>query len=198
MLPLVLAAAAIVTFPNAEIVEPGTRVTVRIASDRPVNAALVRVSATGRIMRTVRRKTLRTGSFTVRIPAGGHALRVTAGRRHWQHRIEGVWSDCRPATTQTTTLHLKATTVQRGATLPYDFTNTAKGCVFTGASYRLERQAADGAWIAVPLPWVFPAIAYVVPPAGTKAKSAQIPADAEPGTFRLIDGGVAAPFAVTA
>ncbi|WP_028064379.1 immunoglobulin-like domain-containing protein [Solirubrobacter soli] len=197
MLPLILAAAAIVTFPKADVVNPGTRVTVRIASDQPVKATLVRVTTAGTVMRTIKRKTLRTGTFTVRIPAGRHALRVSAGRRHWQHRIDGVWTDCVQATAKTTALTLKAATVQRGGTLPYDFENTGKDCSFTGLSYRLERQAADGTWAAVPLPWVFPAVAFAVAPGGTRAKTARIPADVEPGRFRLIDG-VAAEFDVTA
>jgi len=196
-LPAAAHASVKVTFPSVDGVEPGTTVAVRIAADTPVRVALVKESASGRIVRTVERRTLRNGTFRVKIPYGRFSLRATAGGRHWQHDIDGTYTDCASATADATTLTLKASSVAPGGTLAYDFVNTGDDCSLTGAGYSLERQAADGGWARVPLPWVFAAIAYFVPPGGTLNKRATIPPDAEPGAYRLVDAGVAAPFTVT-
>jgi hypothetical protein len=196
-LPAAAQASVKITWPRPATVEAGTKVKVKIRSDRPVRVALVRESASGRIMRTLARRTLRTGTFTVAVPVGGHALRVTSGKRHSQHAIRGVYSHCVAATAQTTKLRLSATSVQRGGTLAYDLVNTGDRCVYTGFAYTFQRQAADGAWAPGPLPPPVPLIQVIVGPNEALAKSATVPADAEPGHYRLVDVGVAAEFDVT-
>jgi hypothetical protein len=187
-----------ITWPRAGGYEPGQRFQVKIASTGRVRVALVRESTSGKIIRTISRRTLRSGTFTAAMPEmGSYALRVTAGRRHWRHRLFAAYATCPPAKASNTALRLATTTVPRGGTLDYDLVNTGDGCSLTGASYGLERRLADGTWSHVPLPFVFPAIGYPVGPGKTFHKHARIPDDVEPGAYRLLDAGVAAPFEVT-
>lgn len=197
-LPAAAQASVKITWPRSDGYEPGKRFEVKIAATERVRIALVRESTSGKIMRTISRRSLRTGTFTAALPdVGLYALRVTAGKRRWHRRLVAMYAGCAPAQARNTALTLGAPTVPRGGTLAYDFVNTGDSCTLTGAGYSLERQAADGSWSRVPLPFVFPAIAYSVGPGKTLHKEARIPPDAEPGAYRLLDAGVAAPFAVT-
>ncbi|MDA0167315.1 hypothetical protein OM076_44050 [Solirubrobacter ginsenosidimutans] len=187
-----------ITWPGADGYEPGQRFEMKIASTERVRVALVRESTSGKIIRTISRRTLRSGTFIAAMPEmGSYSLRVTAGQRRWRHRLFANYANCPLAKASNTALRLAATSVSRGGTLDYDFVNTGKGCSLTGASYSLERQLADGTWTHVSLPWVFPAIGYPVGPGKTFHKRARVPDDAEPGAYRLLDAGVAAPFTVT-
>ena len=80
--PAHAAAPVKVTWPKTTNVQPGAKLTVKVASkQRRVQLAFVRVSPRA----TLARKTLRNGRFTVTVPAGAgvtYELRSTvAGRR---------------------------------------------------------------------------------------------------------------------
>lgn len=81
-----------ITWPLAKaetVLEPGTKLTVRIASKRRrAKVSFVRVNANGKALATVGRRTLRRGSFTVTVPnatpGARYALRLTvAGRKRF-------------------------------------------------------------------------------------------------------------------
>ena len=68
---------------------PGAKLVVRVSSPRRRSQlSLVRVDARGRALRTIARKTLRSGTFTAQIPAAmpgaRYALRLNvAGHKRW-------------------------------------------------------------------------------------------------------------------
>ena len=81
-----------ITWPLAKaetVLEPGTELTVRIASKRRrAKVSFVRVNASGKALAAVGRRTLRRGSFTVTVPnatpGARYALRLTvAGRKRF-------------------------------------------------------------------------------------------------------------------
>jgi hypothetical protein len=133
-------------------------------------------------------------------------LRATiAGRRYWGW-ISSVAPVSSPApspprpTTQlpcvpppaadlpgTAELHLEATTLTPGATLAFSVVNTGQRCVTAGAGYVWQLQQADGSWQMVLPAGIFPDYGVILPPGQSYAKTAQLPADAAPGTYRLSD-----------
>src|SRR3954469_408906 len=110
-----------ITWPRAGGYEPGQRFQTKIISTERVRVALVRESTRGRIIRTISSRTLRAGTFTAAMPEmGNYALRVTAGRRQWRHRLFAAYAKCPLATASTTALKLVAQTAAPGGTLDYD------------------------------------------------------------------------------
>jgi hypothetical protein len=225
-LPVATHASLKVTWPEQRTYAAGEELTVKVASDKAVPVALVRQSASGKVMRTIARRTLRKGTFTAAVPAAGrYSLRV-AQRGRTVTVVEPVaWPQASPtppptfptlpapptacvtATDMSAELRLSATTVQAGGTLPYTLVNTSAACAVTaGAPYEFEWRLTDGTWEAVQSKQVFATYAVFLPAGRTYAKQAQIPADFRPGSYRLLDsvsGGsgvvhVAAEFEVTA
>ncbi|HEY6890300.1 MAG TPA: hypothetical protein VI300_21025, partial [Solirubrobacter sp.] len=87
-LPAAAHASVRITWPRADGYEPGQRFAVKIASTERVRIALVRESTSGKVIRTISRRTLRSGTFTAAMPElGSYSLRVTAGQRRWRHRL---------------------------------------------------------------------------------------------------------------
>jgi hypothetical protein len=197
-----------VTWPQQRTYAPGEALTVKVAADKAVRVALVRESASGRVMRTISRRTLRTGSFSAAAPtAGRYALRV--GNRSRTVSIAAPVASlpltppptdptsCVQPDVATAALRLSTTTVRAGDELPYELVNQGPGCLVAGLAYSFEHQLPDGSWVAAKPDLMFAAIAVLIDVGGSFAKQAQIPADAEPGAYHLLDAGVAAPFDVT-
>jgi hypothetical protein len=94
-------------------------------------------------------------------------------------------------------LQLGATSVPAGGKLPYTLVNAGSGCVLTGVGYSLERQEADGSFTRVNTNEIFITIGLMLGPGKAYKGTANIPADATPGTYRLTHGGASATFTVT-
>ncbi len=190
------AAGPKVTWPQQRTYAPGETITVKVSSSKPVRAALVRESASGKVTRTIARRMLRSGTFKATAPAAGrYSLRV--GKRERDIAVAAPDTPvssgplppaepCRPDG-DTAELRLGATSAPAGGTLPLEVVNTSASCLMLGVSYSFERLMPDGAWAAVPSNQVFITIGVMLRPGQRYAKQAVIPADATPGTYRVLD-----------
>jgi hypothetical protein len=215
-----------VTWPPLETVTAGTVVGVKVESTRRRSEiAFVRVDGAGHPLKTLVRDTMLSGTFSVTVPqgpAGAHYMLrlVVGGKRYWswlttpaaaaaaapvvipapQPQPQG----CSGAAAAGE-LRLGATSVARGGVLPYQLVNTGCGNAWVSPGWKFERQNADGSWTGVPTGLFFPSVVEQLTPGAAYSEQAQIPADAAPGAYRLLDtliggGGpitVSAPFAVT-
>jgi hypothetical protein len=77
--------------------------------------------------------------------------------------------------------------VARGETFIFVVENTGEACLTYGAGHTVERRRADGGWDRVPLDEVWTHIAYYLPPGGTYEKRRPVPADWQPGRYRVVD-----------
>ena len=80
-----------------------------------------------------------------------------------------------------------ATSAPAGGTLPLEVVNTSASCLTLGVGYSFERLLARrhvGGGAVEP---VFITIAVILRPGQSYAKQAVIPADATPGTYRVLD-----------
>jgi hypothetical protein len=115
---------------------------------------------------------------------GRYALR--AGRRERAITVAAAEPrPCRPDG-DSAELRLGLTSVAPGGTLPLEVVNTSKGCLTLGVGYAFER-LQDGAWVRVPSNQVFITLAVILRPGERYAKQAIVPADAAPGTYRVVD-----------
>jgi hypothetical protein len=193
------AAGPKVTWPEQRSYEPGEKISVKVKSSTPVRAALVRESASGKVMRTIARRTLRSGTFKAKAPAAGrYSLRV--GKRERDITVAAPdtpvssgplppaepFEPCRPDG-DTAELRLGATSVKPGGTLPLEVVNTSGSCLTLGVGYSFERLQPDGSWVTVPSNQIFITLAVILSPGQTYAKQAVVPADAAPGTYRVVD-----------
>jgi len=193
------AAGPKVTWPQQRTYAPGETISVKVSSSKPVRAALVRESASGKVMRTVARRMLRSGTFKAKAPgAGRYSLRV--GKRERDIAVAAPdtpvssgplppaepFEPCRPDG-DTAELRLSATSAPAGGTLPLEVVNTSASCLTLGVGYSFERLLADGTWAAVPSNQIFITVAVILRPGQSYAKQAVIPADATPGTYRVLD-----------
>jgi hypothetical protein len=204
----------------------GALVRVRVRSDGPRSRVrLVRVTASGKPMRTIARATLRSGSFSVALPLvapARYALRAqVAGHRYWSWIVVAA-SPTPPAPAPTPTpvppsgpptdplrcadgggsrgvqLVLGAASAAAGGQMPYKIVNSGTSCLTIGAAYVLQQQQPDGSWRSLPGP-PFPLWAALLNPGASFAKSAAIPASAAAGSYRVLDAGqTTSVFAVTA
>jgi len=217
-LPAAAQASLKVTWPEQRSYAPGEILKVKVVSSTRVRVAFVRVTADGKVMRTVWRTTLSKGARTAIAWRPGHyELRVAGRTRSVTILAAPVQSPPAPIDPATfpscgvqpgdsAELRLGATTVRAGETLPFELVNTSAGCETAGVGYSFERRLTDGSFEAVDLHLLFPALAVILPAGTSYAKSAPIPADLAPGTYRLLDSvsgasgqiRVAAEFAVTA
>jgi hypothetical protein len=180
---------------------PGSKLTVKVrSSHRHAKLSLIRVDARGVPLRALARRTVRSGTFSVTLPAeigASYQLRVVvAGKRYWSWVT--TWCNlCGDTVTQVDPCHsvieppsaeirLGSTTVARGGSLSFGLANTGRNCFDTGSGYTLEHQQPDGTWVQVPLP-PHTTEGYVVAVGGALALNARIPADADPGTYRIGD-----------
>lgn len=202
VLPAAANASTKVTWPELRTYAPGEKLTVKVVSTKPIRAVLVRRNASGKATRVIARRVLRKGTFSAAAPtAGRYALKI--GTRSRTLTVVAPPSAPRPGMPATAApgkddpcwrangdraeLHQLATAVRRGDTLPFELVNTGAGCLFTGAGYSFQRQASDGTWLDYPTGQFFIGAAFVLRAGQSFAKSAQIPADAEPGHYRLLD-----------
>ena len=196
------AAGPKVTWPEQRTFAPGATISVKVASKHRVRAALVRESASGKVMRTVARRTLRSGTFKTKAPTvGRYSLRVG-----WRERditvaepstpvsspplppaIEPQLPECIHATADRAELRLGTTTVAAGGTLPFEIVNTSSGCLHIGLPYAFQRLLPDGTWVDAPTNLVFPLPLLLIGPRGSFTKQARVPADFAPGTYRVVD-----------
>jgi hypothetical protein len=184
----------------------GSKVSVTVrSSHRRTQLALLRVDERGTPTRALARRTLRSGTFTATVPndTAHLMLRATiAGKRYWTWitSIAPVSSPVNPAPMPAFPCHpppssgpaavelrLGATTLSPGGSLPYSVVNTGQRCQTAGAPYAWQLQQPDGSWQTIQLPWAFPMFGIMLPPGASYAKTAQVPADAAPGTYRLLD-----------
>jgi hypothetical protein len=175
---------------------PGSKLTVTVRSTRRrAIVSLVRADARGIPTRLLARRTLRSGAFTVSLPVdqgAAYQLRVVvAGKRYWSWITTPAAASADPCIPQTAPasaeLQLQTTSLARGGSLAYAVHNTGSTCLTAGEGYSWERKAGDGSWQAVPLPWPFSAVGVLVRAGASYAKTARLPEDAQPGTYRLHD-----------
>lgn len=189
------AASTKVTWPEARAYGAGEQIAVSVKGDRKVKVSVLRVSASGKVMSSVVRRTLKRGSVTATLTrAGTYAVRVD--RRERKLNVVAApppappatppQFDCVHANTVTLEATLSADRVQRGQTLPFSIRNTSDGCVTMGVGYQLEYQAGDAQWQPVPWPLIFPMIAVILQKGGVYPNSVHIPADAPLGLYRLV------------
>ena len=190
------AAATKVTWPEARAYGAGEQIAISVKGDRKVKVSVLRVSASGKVMSSVVRRTLKRGTVTATLTrAGTYAVRVDRRERKLnvvaaslpapEPPVTPPHFNCVHAGSVTLEATLSADRVQRGQTLPFSIRNTSDGCVTMGVGYQLEHQAGDGQWKPVPWPLIFPTIAVILQPGGVYPNSVQIPADAPLGLYRL-------------
>jgi hypothetical protein len=194
------AAGPKVTWPEQRTYAPGETISVKVQSKLRVRAALVRESATGRVLRTIARRTLRAGTFKAKAPTEGrYSLRV--GKRERDITVAApdtpVSSGPLPQPTEPTEycrpdgdraeLRLGATSVKAGETLPLEVVNTSTGCLTLGVCFSIERLLPDGTWASVTGNQVCIMLAVGLRPGERLAKQAVVPAGSPPGTYRAVD-----------
>jgi hypothetical protein len=177
----------------------GQTVTVRVTPlrrrHRSATVSLVRVRRDGRDGRTLARRTLRAGRFSVTLPRAlgrRYALRLRVGRRTWSSPIE-VRADgtgC-PLTGRSSA----DMTVEPSAGRPDDpvtvfVRNTGETCL-SGGGFRWERLLADGTWQPVPQPDLSrypPVPTILIPrlPGTTFADGAFVWPELDPGPHRIV------------
>jgi hypothetical protein len=171
------------------VFERGQTLAVSVDSPRrKARLSLVAVDAAGTPTRAIARRTLRRGTFKVTIPsAGTFALRMAIGdRRYW------TWvrsEECLNFRGDSAEIRLHASSVAAGGSLNYDLVNTSDGCIGYGYGYSFERLQGDGTWARALFTSLiaFPAIGFTLPTAQSTIKTALIPGDLAPGTYRLVD-----------
>ena len=193
------AASTKVTWPEARAYGAGEQIAISVTGDRKVKVSVLRVSASGKVMSSVVRRTLKRGSVTATLErVGTYAVRVD--RRERTLKVVTASSpapapappatpppfNCVHAANVSLEATLSADRVQRGQTLPFSIRNTSDGCVTMGVGYQLEYQAGDGQFRPVPWPLIFPTIAVILQPGGVYPNRVQIPADAPLGLYRLV------------
>lgn len=191
------AASTKVTWPEARRYGPGEQIAVSVQGDRKVNVSVLRVSASGKVMETVARRTLKRGSVTATLKrAGTYSVRVDRRQRKLKVVTATSGDPAPPMTTpgDCTTppaveLRLSADRVTRGEVLKYSIVNASGGCITSGAGFQLEHQQADGTWRQAPWQLLFPLYAVMIPAGGEFAKNVSIPSDAPLGMYRIIETG---------
>jgi hypothetical protein len=192
------AAGPKVTWPQQRTFAPGETISVKVTSEARVRAALVRESASGKVMRIVARRTLRNGTFKAAAPrVGRYSLRV--GERERTITVSTPVSsgplppvtdpplpDCARPSGDRAELRLGAPSVSAGGTLPLEVVNTSTGCLVLGVGYSFER-LQDGVWVTAPSNQMFITLGVLLGPGQTYPKQAAIPADFLPGTYRVVD-----------
>jgi hypothetical protein len=193
--PAAEAAGPKVTWPEQRTYAPGEKLTVKVVSPARVRVALVRESASGKVMRTVARRTLRRGTFSAAAPrAGRYSLRVGARSRDFTVAAKPASSPrpseplpCARSHGDAAELRLAAPTVIAGGVLSAEVVNTSAGCLMGGVGYLFERLQPDGSWARVPTNLVFITVGVMIEPGRSFPKQVQIPADFAPGSYRLRD-----------
>jgi hypothetical protein len=191
------AAATKVTWPANKDHRPGEQIAVVVKADHAVKVSVLRVTDAGKVMSTVARKSLKSGTVTATLAnAGSYSLRVQDGNRVRTRALKVVAptptvdNGCGDAHAIVPSVQptLSATTVHPGQTLRYSILNTSVGCVSVGLPYRIEWQQPDGNWKIDP--WglqAFPLPAFVLGTAKAFDKLISVPADAAPGHYRLVE-----------
>ena len=185
---------------------PGTKIVVRVSSSkRRSQLSLARVDASGRTMRVIARKTLRSGTFSATLPAAAparYALRLgLAGRqyRSWITTPAPAPSPAppKPAPAPTSVsycgstpplptsefraeVHVQTTSVQAGQSLAYTVVSLGKGTINDSASHILAADPATG--ILGPFGATYTPMTQGVPVAYTQ----DVPLDTAPGRYRIL------------
>lgn len=194
-------------------VAPGTRVPVRISqprsSERKLTVSLLRISAKGRILKSVQRTRIVRGEVAVGIPDGAgrrYSLRLLRGgkivRRMTIRTPASVapkpapaapspnggstWPACAAGRVDGR-IEFGAPSVVRGEPLPFAVLNTGEACFERVGVVGLERwQPETSTWVTATMLSLPQTLAYYTVPAGQSDRSAvAVPADAEPGTYRM-------------
>ncbi len=177
------AQGASVTWPAQREYRAGERIVVSVRSERRVRVAVLRVSASGKVMRAVTRRTLKRGTVTATLArAGTYAVRVGGRERTYK----AVNTPCPAAEEGTLDATLAADRVQRGGTLRFTVTNPGESCVRVDAGYHVEYHQGDGVWKPVPWQLSFPPSPVALDPGEAIRYSLGVPADAPLGTHRLL------------
>ncbi|MDQ3630642.1 MAG: hypothetical protein M3417_05070 [Actinomycetota bacterium] len=206
---------------EAAVLRPGSRLVVRVRRTAR-RAALVRltfarVSANGLPLRRLSSARLRNGTFTISVPRTGgehFALSLRAGSRSYRGWIDRAMPapappapaaapapppapprPCQTPGTVSAEMRLDRASAAVGDRVGYTLRNTGSGCLLAGLGYGWERLAPDGTWVNAPLPpnWAFPSIGITIPPGTEWSNTARVPADFEPGHYRLKTGLYAEP-----
>jgi hypothetical protein len=207
----------------AVTVAPGTRLAVGVRKLRrsaPVaTVALLRVGSTGRALRVVATRRVRSGRVALTVPATGpggahYALRLRAGRLTYAGWIDPPPPAPAPAPapaplpapapnpnpdpcpvsagTPAATLTLDAGYLPVGGTVGYAIADTGPTCISIGVGYSWQRQDGDR-WTDVPSTKAFPALALLLRPGQSYRGSASPEASMTPGHYRLVTGYLGEP-----
>lgn len=195
-LPAAANASIKVTWPEQRTYVRGEKLSVKVVSTKLVRAVLVRQDASGRVTRVIARRILRKGTFTASA-AGRYALKVGTRSRTIMvvaspPSAPGTSAPERACTMtgDRVELRLSTTTVHAGDELPFALANTSAGCLMGGDGASFERKAADGTWTPVHTDQIFSAVGVFIYAGESYAKTVRVPADAGPGTYRVLDSVV--------
>jgi hypothetical protein len=193
------------SWPKATSALPGSVVTVKVTSaHRRTKLALIRVTSAGKPIAAVARRTLRSGTFKATLSSTfgtTYALRATiAGKTYSSWITTPAVTDpsvpialvCPPAAPGPYSATLTANPPAEVAptyVLGFTVTNTSPtACVSLGVPYGLQRQHGDGTWENVPSEVQFALSLILLEPGQSMSMQATIPADAPPGTYRVVSG----------
>lgn len=201
-----------VTWPAVTDVRPGDRLTLWVRSPRRVRVALLRLSHTGRPVATIAQRRMRSGRFSVRVPAAPdvrrYLLAVDADKRRLARRITATppapapvpppppgssppppepQPPCPGQGRSAIDFALERTSAVRGERIGMTFRNAGDTCLGYGEGYLLER-LVDGHWQHTEPPYAFPSIGYGLRPGETDRQSVLTWEDMEPGRYRVIKG----------
>lgn len=191
-----------VTWPNGPMVPANAAFEVKVQSKREkVSLKLVRVSESGKPMRVLARKTVRTGVLNVALPptvGARYRLTMEAVDREW---TEDFTTTCAAGGTPAVEGNVTPAAARSGDRVVLRMHNTGTACLSYGSAFSWERQLADGSWQNVPLPpnhaWTLEGRS-LTPGSWTGERVWVWPT--EPGAYRLTRGmggaGLAVPFTI--
>jgi hypothetical protein len=196
-----------------EQVAVGVRATAaRLRSGRRVRVALLGLSSTGRPIRVVAARRMRSGRFTAALPNASterrYLLAVDADGRRYSRRIVAMPPPPPPPpppappqcaqAPSAVEMSLDRAAAQRSERFAIRFRNTGATCLTYGADYLFERLTDDGRWEPAGEPRPFPAWAAGVAPGETAEIVGFVWEELEPGTYRVVKSFLGPDATVTA
>ncbi|HEX4345694.1 MAG TPA: immunoglobulin-like domain-containing protein [Solirubrobacteraceae bacterium] len=155
---------------------------------------LARVTRSGVAVHLVARRSLRSGTFSTRLPAGStgrYRLRVVVGRAYSQVTFvvgpqpPTASGPCDAGDEANAELGLSADSAAPGDALKITLTNAGPGCLTAG--YGFDWQVSrGGVWTDVPLHLAVPAIALLLAPGQMLTEAFTVPTDSPPGQYRIV------------
>jgi hypothetical protein len=201
---------------------PGASLSVRVrSSHRRAQLTLARVDGRGRALHAVARRTLRSGTFTVRLPAlagARYALRLTVAGKHYWSWILTPAPKLAPVTTPSidcgqeyacetgcaalggapnAEIAVTPATARPGDAVQVTIVNRGAGCLISpdGNIAYWEQQLSDGSWEPAGHELSVQVLTLTALPGATWTGVKTVGADFVPGAYRLVVHGQPAVFA---